>query len=163
MQQCESSSQPKRKRLRNIIKHDGAAKRRDNSQREYYKIFQRVLEVYLDAKQAQPYGSSLILLDASLRSTFRRWTQDSAHTVIDFENAVTKALAKSPELQEKFALWFLRDERPEFKAADIVQYNRIVKKCAGEFLRRGMHPIWKWFRTPQRPGRSALYAAITKS
>jgi hypothetical protein len=162
--ECELSSiQTKRKRLKSIIKHDGAAKRRDNSQREYYKIFQRVLEIYLDAKQAQPYGSSLVLLDASLRSTFRRWTQDSAHTVIDFENAVTKGLANAPELQEKFTLWFLRDERPEFKAADMVLYNRIIKKCAGEFLRRGMYPIWKWFRTPQRPGKVLFNAAITKS
>jgi hypothetical protein len=161
--ECELSSiQPKRKRLKSIIKHDCAPQRRYNAQREYHKVFQRVLEVYLDAKQAQPYGSSLALLDASLRSSLKRWTPETAHTIADFENGVTKALANAPELQEKFTLWFLRDERPEFKAADIVYYNRIVKKCTGEFLRRGMYPIWKWFRTPQRPGKDFFNAAITK-
>ncbi len=161
--ECSSSStQPKRKRLRRIIKHDGAPKRRYNSQRDYHTVFQRVLEIYLESKTCQPFGSSLALLDSSLRSTFKRWTPDIAHTVIDFENAVTKALANAPELQEKFTLWFLRDEQLEFKAADMLLYNRIVKKCAGEFLRRGMYPIWKWFRTPQRPGKDFFNAAITK-
>jgi hypothetical protein len=161
MQPCESSNQPKAKRLRNIIKHD-AATRRYNLQRDYHKTFQRVLEVYLDARQAQPYGSSLALLDASLRSSLKRWTPETAHTVADFENAVTKALANAPDLQEKFTLWFLRDDRPEFKAADMLQYNRIIRQCAGEFHRRGMYPIWKWFRTPQRPGKDFFHAALTK-
>jgi hypothetical protein len=160
--ECELSSiQPKAKRLKSIIKHD-SPQRRYNTQREYHKVFQRVLEVYLDAKQAQPYGSSLALLDASLRSSLKRWTPETAHTIADFENAVKKSLANSSELQDKFTLWFLRDERPEFKAADMLQYNRIIRQCAGEFHRRGMYPIWKWFRTPQRPGKDFFHAALTK-
>ena len=165
MQQCESSSsQPqKRKRLRNIIKHNTGPKRRYNSNRELHKVFERVLEVYLDAKACQPFGSSLALIDSSLRSSLRRWNPDTAHTVIDFENAVKFVLKNDQRLQEKFMLWFVSEHRPEFKASDMLDYNRIVKKCAGEFLRRGMYPIWKWFRVPLTPGRGLLYAAITTS
>lgn len=150
-----SNCQPKRKRLRNIIKHDTGPKR---SRPEYHTIFERVLKVYLDAKACQPLGSSLHLLDSSLRSAFKRWTPDVAHTCVDFENAVTKALANEPELQKKFMFWFVCDQRPEFKAADTLVYNRIVKKCAGEFLRRGMFPLSKWFRVP-----GITHDAITES
>jgi|SRR5579864_2422424 len=161
--ECEVNSQPKRKRLRNIIKHTGPRPRRYNSNRELHRVFERVLEVYLEAKACQPFGSSLALLDSSLRSSIRRWSPDTAHTVIDFENAVKFALKNDRQLQEKFMLWFVSEHRPEFKASDMLDHGRIIKKCAGEFLRRGMYPIWKWFRVPLTPGRGLLYAAITTS
>ena len=131
----------------------------------FIKIFERVLEVYLDAKQAQPFGSSLCLLDSTLRYVTKRWTPDTAHTEIDFENAVKKALANDVELQEKFPLWFLcaEGERPEFRAGDMVLYNRLIRKCAGEFLRRGMFPIWKWFRSPQKQQKDFQDAEIGES
>lgn len=149
MECSPSNSQPKRKRLRSIIKHTGP-KRRYNSNRELHQVFERVLEVYLDAKACQPLGSSLHLLDSSLRSAFKRWTPDVAHTCIDVENAIKFALKNDPQLQANFAPWFLFEHRPEFKTSDMRDYNRIVKKCAGEFLRRGMFPLWKWFGLPRR-------------
>ena len=174
MEQCESSNSfvtscnetnpQRRKRLRSIIKPSGSVRpvRRYQSQREYNKIFERVLKVYLDSKQCQPLGSSFSILDSTLRSAFKRWTPDTCHTVVDFENAVKKALSEQPDLQQKFRLWFLRDEQPEFKAGDMLDYQRIIKKCAEEFLRRRMFPIWKWFRTPDRSAR-IFYAADTES
>lgn len=152
MQQCEvSSSKPKRKRLRSIIKHDSA--RRPDSNQELFRAFACVLEVYLSAKSAQPFGSSLALLDSTLRSTSRRWTPDSAHTVIDFENAVKKALDNAPLLQEKFTIWFLDsnlEDHSRLSPSDRQLQGRIVQKCANEFLRRGMYPIYKWFRPTQK-------------
>jgi hypothetical protein len=151
--ECELSSiQPKRKRLKSIIKHDKAVKRNNNNFAQYSRIFERVLEIYLDSKRCQPFGSSLILLDCTLRSSFKRWTPDTAHSCIDFENAVSKALENEPELQAKFEPWFLcfPDERTTVPASERWQYNKIITKCAREFLRRGMFPIHKWFRAPER-------------
>jgi hypothetical protein len=161
-----SNSQPKRKRLKSIIKHNIAGPvRRYNEQRDYHKIFERVLNVYLDSKLCQPYGSSLSILDSTLRSSMKRWTPDTAHTAIDFENATKKALANEPELQAKFEPWFLcpDDERPHLVGADMRPYNRIIQKCAREFLRRGMFPIFKWFRTPQKQQKDFQDAEITES
>jgi hypothetical protein len=149
--ECSSSnSQPRRKRLRSIIKHDKAVQR-SNNLAQYSRIFERVLKIYLDSKRCQPYGSSLGLLDSTLRSSFKRWTPDTAHSCIDFENAVRKALANEPELQSKFEPWFLcpPDERPAVPAPERWRHNKIITKCAREFLRRGMFPIYKWFRTPR--------------
>ena len=146
-----SNSQPKRKRLLSVINVNRPVRRYHN-QSDYRRIFESVLKFYLEAKLRQPYGSSFVLLDSSLRSSIRRWTPDTAHTIADFENAAKHALKNAPELQANFDRLFLdpENDRAQIALGDMPIHNRIVQKCAREFLRRGMFPIAKWFQAKPR-------------
>jgi hypothetical protein len=142
-----------RKRLRSLIDPDGirdGQRRKDNTE-----AFGAILQLYIDNKTIFPIRSLMGDLDGTNPASARRWTPDTACIIADVELAVESALKNEQRLLDLFWKWFVLPEieivtYEKLSAQDSKLHGQIAQRCGREFLRRGIYPINKYFRLPQR-------------
>lgn len=141
------------KRLRSLIDYEATRdgqRRKDNTE-----AFNAILRLYLDNKTIFPIRSAIGDLDDTNPASARRWTPDTAIIIADVELAVEHALKNEQKMLDLFWKWFVLPEiepvvYEKLSAQDSRLHGQIIQRIGKEFLRRGIYPIHRYFKMPQR-------------